>query len=344
MVEAMRCWEQTASAAVVLMAMAGTAAAAPVAPASAPRTAPSVASTVTRWVSASNANVRTGPSTGYRVLGTVPRGTWVQGVQSGGWVKITSASYAGAYIASSILTAAAVRVTRYVLPEDYSVTVRATASTSATVLRYLAWRTALMGTISGDWLRLTGGGYVSTAVLATSTTTRATNGRMPTASLCALPTTVNSSWSGEPGYTPRTVRYLSCPAQQSLLAMDAAYRKDTGQHLLVDLTYRDLAEQRYWYDALGYPAAAVPGTSNGSDQWATDVAGWLSPNRRAPGDLADRHDVGRNSGAREVGRRDPDTSRVQSDWRGRLHTARRGAANVRRDHAPRGRRVCARLK
>ncbi|WP_050669772.1 M15 family metallopeptidase [Luteipulveratus halotolerans] len=53
--------------------------------------------------------------------------------------------------------------------------------------------------------------------------------------------------------------------------MDAAFVRDTGTHLVQDLTYRDYAEQVYWYDVLGYPRAAAPGTSNHGFGTAIDV-------------------------------------------------------------------------
>ncbi|MCK0112701.1 SH3 domain-containing protein, partial [Ornithinimicrobium sp. F0845] len=58
---------------------------------------------VTRYVSANYAaNVRSGPSTGYGVVDTVPRGTKVTGtLTSSGWLKIGSNRYIGPSVLSS---------------------------------------------------------------------------------------------------------------------------------------------------------------------------------------------------------------------------------------------------
>jgi hypothetical protein len=57
---------------------------------------------VTKFVSARTAaNVRSGPGTGYRVVGTLARGTKVSGTQSGGWVKIGEGRFVGVSVLSN---------------------------------------------------------------------------------------------------------------------------------------------------------------------------------------------------------------------------------------------------
>jgi resuscitation-promoting factor RpfA len=57
---------------------------------------------VSKVVSANMAaNVRSGPGTGYRVVGTLARGTQVTGTQSGSWVKIGDGRYVGASVLSN---------------------------------------------------------------------------------------------------------------------------------------------------------------------------------------------------------------------------------------------------
>ncbi|OLT18389.1 hypothetical protein BJF80_15420 [Serinicoccus sp. CUA-874] len=57
---------------------------------------------VTRWVSAASANVRSGPSTSYSVVGSMSRGTEVTGtLTSNGWLKMSGSQY----MAGSVLTA-----------------------------------------------------------------------------------------------------------------------------------------------------------------------------------------------------------------------------------------------
>ncbi|KNX37419.1 SH3 domain-containing protein [Luteipulveratus halotolerans] len=168
---------------------------------------------VNRWVSATAANVRTGPSTSYGVVGTVARGTQVTGEVSGSWLRITSYSYRGRYIALSTLASMPVQVTWYVAARDYQVVVRASPSTSAGVVRRLSGGAAVSGRSAGAWFVLAGGGYVSTAVLAPTSDLTAVNGRMPQESLCPLPLARNSPWVGEPGYDPSRVRFLPCPAR-----------------------------------------------------------------------------------------------------------------------------------
>lgn len=57
---------------------------------------------VTKYVSARvAANVRSGPGTGYRVVGTLARGAKVSGTQSGSWVKIGDGRFVGVSVLST---------------------------------------------------------------------------------------------------------------------------------------------------------------------------------------------------------------------------------------------------
>lgn len=75
---------------------------APTLPAAPVTTLPTVEqNTVTRWVSVPVANVRSGPSTSYKVVGTKTQGAAVKGtVGSNGWLKISSTQW----MAPSVLT------------------------------------------------------------------------------------------------------------------------------------------------------------------------------------------------------------------------------------------------
>ncbi len=68
----------------------------------APVTLPTVEhNSVTRWISVPVANVRSGPSTSHRIVGTKTRGATVRGtVTSNGWLKISSTQY----LAPSVIT------------------------------------------------------------------------------------------------------------------------------------------------------------------------------------------------------------------------------------------------
>ncbi|CAN5482637.1 hypothetical protein BH23ACT6_BH23ACT6_25340 [soil metagenome] len=59
-------------------------------------------STVTRYISANySANGRSGPSAGYRVVGSEPRGTKVRGTLVNGWLKIGGGRCIGPAVLSS---------------------------------------------------------------------------------------------------------------------------------------------------------------------------------------------------------------------------------------------------
>lgn len=137
--------------------------------------------------------------------------------------------------------------------------VHAAPSNSSRITSTLAPGTAISGTIQGDWLKLAQGGYVSRALI---TSQALKNGAVPASMLCNVPTAWNSPGSWAPGYTPKTVRKLDCYALKSLTGLENAYKAKFGRYARIDLTYRPLSEQYYWFDKFGSPRAARPGTSN----------------------------------------------------------------------------------
>lgn len=115
---------------------------------------------------------------------------------------------------------------------------------------------------TGPWLR-TSLGYVHKGNLETSTSDPSSiNGRIPAGNLCQVPAAYNSPDRFDPGYTATTPRYLNCDVQPYLVAMENAYKAQFGHYAAIDLTYRSINEQWYWYDKFGSPRAAYPGTSN----------------------------------------------------------------------------------
>lgn len=115
---------------------------------------------------------------------------------------------------------------------------------------------------TGPWLR-TSRGYVHKGTLETTTTNPSSlNGRIPAGALCKVPLAYNSPDTFNPGYTKNTQRYLNCDDLPYLNALEGAYKKQFGHYAAIDLTYRSVTEQQYWYNKFGSPRAAYPGTSN----------------------------------------------------------------------------------
>lgn len=54
-------------------------------------------------VNTTQLNIRTGPSTNYKSVATLPANTLISGISNNGWVKITAGNYAGKYISASYL-------------------------------------------------------------------------------------------------------------------------------------------------------------------------------------------------------------------------------------------------
>lgn len=115
---------------------------------------------------------------------------------------------------------------------------------------------------TGPWLH-TSRGYVHKGTLETTTSNPSSiNGRIPAGNRCKISLAYNSPDSFDPGYTPTTQRYLNCDDQPYLASLEATYKATFGHYAAIDLTYRDINEQWYWYNKFGSPRAAYPGTSN----------------------------------------------------------------------------------
>lgn len=146
---------------------------------------------------------------------------------------------------------------------DRSANVRSAPSTTARVVGHRGSHSFVSGTlVNGSWIKVPGG-YINRGVIESqSTRFRTVNGRLSTSTLCPVSKQFNSPGSVGYGYTKNTQRYLNCYAIQQLNSLEAAYKKQFGHYALIDLTYRPVAEQRYWFRVFGAPRAAVPGTSN----------------------------------------------------------------------------------
>lgn len=129
---------------------------------------------VTRYVTASVGNVRSGPGLANRVVGTLTRDTKVTGTVTNGWVEIGN----GRYVSGVILTSTPPRgstapsrgsndVTRYVTATTAG-NVRSGPSTSNPVVTSLSRGTKVTGSLGNGWLNLGGGRFISSAVLGTS--------------------------------------------------------------------------------------------------------------------------------------------------------------------------------
>ena len=224
--------------------------------------------TVTRGITL---NVRSGAATSYSVRGSLEGGSTVSGFDQGnGWFKLNTGQYAGGYIsylspvpgtptAPTGSTTPGGSFHGTVVKTLIRTLLHATPSVATGYVRTLAPGAPVSGTVRGGWLELDGGGYVSMALVTDRTLS---NGALPASRLCDVPIAWNSPGSWEPGYTPATVRKLDCVALKSLTGLENAYEAQFGRYARVDLAYRPLSEQNYWYKKFGYPRAAMPGTSN----------------------------------------------------------------------------------
>ncbi|WP_280923969.1 transglycosylase family protein [Ornithinimicrobium cryptoxanthini] len=131
---------------------------------------------VTRYVSASTAaNIRSGPSTSYRVVDSAVRGTEVTGtLTSNGWLKIAT----DRYISGTVLSANPVdgggtapapgEVTRYVSASN-AASIRTGPSTSYRLVGSAARGTEVTGTLtSNGWLKIATDRYISGVVLSST--------------------------------------------------------------------------------------------------------------------------------------------------------------------------------
>ena len=150
--------------------------AAPTLPAAPARFLPTVEhNTVTRWVSVPVANVRSGPSTSYRIVGTKTQGATVQGVlTSNGWLKISDSQYMAPSVLTSTDPAPATGGTSggsVTMVMDASVgNVRSGPGLEHPVVGTMTKGTRLSGTwTSNGWLKVSSSRYVSGTILTSAT-------------------------------------------------------------------------------------------------------------------------------------------------------------------------------
>lgn len=168
-------------------------------------------------------------------------------------------------------------VTRFVTTDDQYANIRRAPDLTSTILAHAPRHSKVVGIPTGQWLK-TASGYINQGTLSTTSNPSAINGRIPTSSLCAVPLAWNAQHSFAPAYTARTQRYLDCNALTALTALENAFSARFGHWATIDLTYRSYSEQIYWYNLLGYPTAAVPGTSNHGYGIAVDFEQDDAPN------------------------------------------------------------------
>ncbi|MBD2759688.1 hypothetical protein IEE94_09210 [Yimella sp. cx-573] len=150
--------------------------------------------------------------------------------------------------------------TYYVANMYRPVNIRSGAGMQFAVVGTFAAKATVVGVEAGDWVK-TSRGYVHLGTLTTSADLSALNGTIPLSALCAVPKSYNGDNTFDPGYTPQTQRYLNCFALKQLDLLQGAFRAHFGGYARIDLTYRPLAEQWYWFNKFGSPRAATPGTS-----------------------------------------------------------------------------------
>ncbi|MDO5739699.1 MAG: NlpC/P60 family protein [Ornithinimicrobium sp.] len=139
------------------------------------------ATTVTRWVSAPIANVRSGPSTSYSIVGTKTAGTKVTGtVTSNGWLKMAGGQYMGGSVLTTTDPGAAsnpggaTTVTQYVTATIGNV--RSGPSTSYGVVGTLTLGTQVQGTWTNGWLDMGNGRFMGGSILSSDNPTGSTGG------------------------------------------------------------------------------------------------------------------------------------------------------------------------
>jgi cell wall-associated NlpC family hydrolase len=136
---------------------------------------------VTRYVDVGVANVRSGPSTGYRVVTQMRRGQRVSGTRlSNGWIRMSGGRYISGTVVSGSSTSRSTTssttsrggVTRYVTASLGNV--RSGSGLNHRVVGTLSRGTRVTGSVtSNGWLRLSSGRYVSSAILSRSSSATA---------------------------------------------------------------------------------------------------------------------------------------------------------------------------
>ncbi|AXH97088.1 SH3 domain-containing protein [Ornithinimicrobium avium] len=140
----------------------------PAAPAPTAPVLPTVEQGVTRWVSVPVANVRSGPSTSYRVVGTRSLGAKVQGtVTSNGWLKISDTQYMAPSVVSSSQPGTNTQADTMWL--DVAVgNVRSGPGLGYRVVDTMTYGQKALGSWVNGWLKVGEGRYVSGTILTSS--------------------------------------------------------------------------------------------------------------------------------------------------------------------------------
>lgn len=143
----------------------------------APAPSPDPGTQVTRYISATTAaNVRSGPSTSYAVVGRSARGTQITGTLRGGWLRIGDGRWVGPEVLSTTPVGggsspapapAPGDVTRYV-SANYAAYVRSGPGMSYGVVAKSPRGTKVTGQLVGGWLKIADGRYIGSSVLSTT--------------------------------------------------------------------------------------------------------------------------------------------------------------------------------
>ncbi|GAA1406658.1 hypothetical protein AUR04nite_05480 [Glutamicibacter uratoxydans] len=282
----------TVLAAVALIAPLQPVAAAPIpAQGAAVVAAPAVVSStaVKLWVKpTTRLNIRTGPGTKYASIAKIDKGqpAYATAKSSNDWYKITTKGKTGWVSGSYVRTcskgceidAGPYTTNRAGLTDRYYSRLAGTdlyasvngakrigdIPANSIVYRDLAWERKA-GQVSGWFYVRTQGadGWMKSSALKrtssakTSNTTKVTaaavrrqsNGNIPASMLAA------AGWDKE-----KTL--LAAPAVADLTKLNTAFKNKFGKNLDIDLAYRTLDTQKFFYSELGPYIAAKPGTSN----------------------------------------------------------------------------------
>jgi uncharacterized protein YgiM (DUF1202 family) len=234
--------------------------------------APAPAPSGTWWVSAQpGANIRSGPGTGYTIVGSAATGTKVTGTMTGGWVRLADGR---GWISGATLTTTQPSTpaptpppppsstTSWTVTATVGANIRSGPGTSYAVVGGAAHGTTVSGALEGGWVRLSDGrGFISSSILApvasggTSTMAPlvvdgnrgpltvkaiqrwsgvAETGRWDTSTVKALQSTVGTTPDG-----------LWGPASQAALQTRIGMTRDGSTYM----NYRTVVELQKWLNA-----------------------------------------------------------------------------------------------
>lgn len=256
---------------------------------------------VTTW-----SNVRAGSTTKKKILGVVKPGyTFTStGVAKNGWIKLKFKGKT-AYISNKLVKAATVKASsstkykgpvnpvskpskngKYVtnragLPEsarwftkNTSTKIRKTANGAVRATGFPSGTVAWQTKTSGSWAKVNIGGmsgWVKKSELVRKSTRATTwNKKLSSNAIRSMPNGyLNSSALVAIGWDPGK-NLIAGPALADLNKMNAAFKKNFGHNLEIDLTYRPRTVQDFLYKELGPRLAAKPGTSVHGKGFAID--------------------------------------------------------------------------